>query len=74
MLVKNTGIRKAIPSISLPSEEMFVCALCKGFCTNKQVIGNVCWNCIREVPIHIPDEQIKRYLKVKEYEMGETKR
>lgn len=52
---------KAIGGVTVASES---CEVCKGACVTKN-IGNICAVCASKVPEHIPDEQIRKYLKTK---------
>ncbi len=47
-----------------PSTAYGICVICKSTCT-KKCIGNICWGCIGLVPRYIPNNQIKKYLKMK---------
>lgn len=41
-----------------------ICELCGKACVSKD-IGNICVECIEKIPVHIPNEQTIKYLKMK---------
>lgn len=48
------------------------CEICGTLCVPKD-IGAVCTDCILEIPKHIPEEQVEKYLKVQILKVGGDK-